>query len=109
MSTQTNRYAVHRVLEEFWQSYGDNPGVVDELFATHSTVSAQVGPSQSASDRGSGPSCDVRNRSPHFSKAVATLNQQSVEKNRARMKAVGKQLLKGNVGEGKQYACLVLI
>ena len=33
MSTQTNRYIVHRVLEEFWQSYGDNPAVIDEVFA----------------------------------------------------------------------------
>ena len=33
MSTQTNRYIVHRVLEEFWQSYADNPAVIDELFA----------------------------------------------------------------------------
>jgi hypothetical protein len=33
MSTQTNRHIVRRVLEEFWQSYADNPAVVDELFA----------------------------------------------------------------------------
>src|SRR5690349_10876104 len=33
MSTQANRYIVHRVLEEYWQSYGDNPGVIDELFS----------------------------------------------------------------------------
>jgi predicted ester cyclase len=33
MSMQTNRHIVHRVLEEFWQSYGDNPAVIDELFA----------------------------------------------------------------------------
>ena len=34
MSTQTNRHIVHRVLEEFWQSYADNPTVIDELFAS---------------------------------------------------------------------------
>ena len=33
MSEQANRYVVHRVLEEFWQSYADNPGVVDECFS----------------------------------------------------------------------------
>ena len=33
MSTQDNRYIVHRVLEEFWQSYADNPAVIDEVFA----------------------------------------------------------------------------
>jgi predicted ester cyclase len=33
MSTQDNRYIVHRVLEEFWQSYANNPGVIDEVFA----------------------------------------------------------------------------
>jgi predicted ester cyclase len=32
MSAQTNRYIVHRVLEEFWQSYADNPAVIDECF-----------------------------------------------------------------------------
>ena len=34
MSTQANRTIVHRVLEEFWQSYGGNVAVIDELFAT---------------------------------------------------------------------------
>jgi predicted ester cyclase len=34
MSTQTNRHIVHRVLEEFWQIYGDNLAVIDEVFAT---------------------------------------------------------------------------
>ena len=33
MSTQTNRFVVHRVLEEFWQRYGGNDAVLDECFA----------------------------------------------------------------------------
>jgi predicted ester cyclase len=33
MSIQSNRFVVHRVLEEFWQRYGGNTKVLDECFA----------------------------------------------------------------------------
>jgi hypothetical protein len=41
MSTQGNRAIVHRVLEEFWQSYGENAAVIDELLplTTSTTIS----------------------------------------------------------------------
>jgi len=33
LSPQTNRHIVHRLSEEFWQSYGGNARVIDEFFA----------------------------------------------------------------------------